>query len=507
LQLLILRCTFVLLCFATTRISFAQEDSTEHCATDLRHRALLNADPGYAERFGALENQVNTVMGQIQTNDLNSSQGLIMGDTLEIPIVVHVIHSGQALGVGANISDSQIIYAVEALNDRYRMTAGTWGASGNGIDTEIQFVLAKRDPDCNSSNGIVRVNGSGVTDYSNEGLSVGLGAGADELEIKDLSRWPATDYLNVWVVTEIENNNGGGGIQGYAYFPGVSRLLDGLVIMHTAFGVTGTVNSWNNNNRTFAHEVGHYFSLYHTFEGDSNAASCPPTNNGCGTGLGDCCADIEPHIRAASNCPSGTNPCTSTSWGDAPTNYMNYSSQTCANMFSADQSDRMRASLLGARHSLLSSLGGVAPSGAAVASAACTPSSTSTANGFPMGIINLSFEGLDVTTSFAHPDSGYVDMSCTQQTDVYPSTTYSIDINTGLYYNQDVRVYMDYNNDGDFLDTLELAFSNNSSTTHSGNITIPANPTLNTPIHNTGKPRIIQFTCAARSPQAFLAPT
>lgn len=459
----------------------AQQGNEEHCASHTLHEKLLETDPTYAKQHIRNENEIQDLVQAMQASAGNGSQAQVFGDTLEIPVVVHVIHTGQNVGVGANISTAQINGAIEAINDRYRKTPNTHGDAA-GVDTEIQFILAKRDPDCNATTGIVRVNGSSVTDYSNEGITAGQGSGADELEVKALSRWPATDYVNVWVVTEIENNNGGFGIQGYAYFPGVSPVRDGIIIMHSAFGVSGTVNSWNNLNRTFTHEVGHYLNLYHTFEGDNSGNNCPGTTNGCGSGSGDCCTDTEPHIRAASNCPTGANSCTSASWADVQHNYMNYSSQTCADMFSEDQSDRMRAALFGPRSSLLTSLGTEAPSSNTVASASCSPNTTNLSNGFGMGITNVTFENIDVNSSSAVGDSGYRDYSCHQMAEVFPSTTYSISINSGTSNDEDVRVYIDFNDDGDFLDANEFVFTNDTDTLHTGNIVIPSNPTLNTPL-------------------------
>ncbi len=458
-----------------------QQGNEEQCASHTLHEKLLEVNPTYAKQHIRNENEIQDLVQAIQASAGNGSQAQVFGDTLEIPVVVHVIHTGQNVGVGANISTAQINGAIEAMNDRYRKTPNTHGDAA-GVDTEIQFILAKRDPNCNATTGIVRINGSSVTDYSSEGITAGQGSGADELEVKALSRWPATDYVNVWVVTEIENNNGGFGIQGYAYFPGASAVRDGIIIMHSAFGVSGTVNSWNNLNRTFTHEVGHYLNLYHTFEGDNSGNNCPSTTNGCGSGAGDCCVDTEPHIRAASNCPTGTNTCTSASWADVQHNYMNYSSQTCADMFSEDQSNRMRAALFGPRSSLLTSLGTEAPSSNTVASASCSPNTTNLSNGFGMGIINVSFENIDVNSSSAVADSGYRDYSCHQMAEVFPSTTYSISINSGTSNDEDVRVYIDFNDDGDFLDTNEFVFSNDTDTLHTGNIVIPANPTLNTPL-------------------------
>jgi len=459
----------------------AQQGNEEQCAAHLRHEKLLITDPVYKRNHENAERQIQGILQNITINGSNGAQAQIFGDTLEIPVVVHVIHTGQSVGVGANIATSQINDAITVLNDRYRKTPNTHG-DANGVDTEIQFVLAKRDPDCNSTTGIVRVNGSSVTDYADEGITAGQGSGAVELDVKALSRWPATDYLNIWVVTEIEDNGGGFGIQGYAYFPGVSASYDGVVIMNTCFGTTGTVNSWNNLNRTLTHEVGHYFNLYHTFEGDNSGNNCPGTTNGCGSGSGDCCGDTEPHIRAASNCPTGTNGCTSTSWDDVQHNYMNYSSQSCADMFTDNQSDRMRAALLGPRHSLLSSLGTEAPSTNTVASASCSPNTTNLSNTFGLGVGNVTFEDIDVTSDGAVGDGGYRDYSCHHMAEVDPSTSYSISIKSASVNNEDARVYIDYNDDGDFLDNGEFVFTSDTDTLHTGTIAIPSNPTLTTPL-------------------------
>ena len=342
---------------------------------------------------------------------------------------------------------------------------------------EVEFCLAQRDPNCLATTGIVRVNGSSVTDYALEGINAGGSAGASETDVKALSRWPNTDYVNIWVVTEIENNNGGSGIQGYAYFPGASSSVDGIVIMHTAFGTLGTVNSFNNLCRTLTHEMGHYFNLYHTFEGDNGGTQCPATGNNCGSGVGDCCGDTEIHQRSSSNCPSGMNTCTSAMFGSVVNNYMDYSSQTCADEFTADQKTRMRAALCGPRASLLSSLGCTPVTTTPPGTAACSPQTTNLSNSFGMGVRNVTFHDLNVTSSNAVNDGGYVDNTCNQAANLAPSTPYNISIFTGTTNNQDVHVYIDYNNDNDFTDPGEQVMTSTNDTLHTLTYTTPANPT------------------------------
>jgi hypothetical protein len=312
--------------------------SMEQCAfeeVNARESALPNST--------TLEERELSYKAYLKSNSYDKLDGVIT----VIPVVVHVIHTGQAEGVGANISDAQIQSAITQLNNNFRKVEGTHG-DADGVDTEIEFCLASIDPDGNPTDGIVRVDGSSVTGYSEDGVCVFTSCTGNELSLKNLSRWPNNQYYNIWVVTEIMGNNGGYGIQGFAYFPGSSSLYDGTMIMNTCFGSIGTVNSWNNMGRTLTHEVAHGMGLYHSFEGDGGGASCP-------TGSGDYVADTDPHKRSSSNCPSGTNTCTGGSLTDIVHNYMDYSSQTCADMFTQGQADRMNTQIAFFRSSLASS--------------------------------------------------------------------------------------------------------------------------------------------------------
>lgn len=269
----------------------------------------------------------------LQSNTYDKLDGVIT----TIPVVVHIIHTGESEGVGNNISDAQIESAIIQINSNFRKEEGTHG-DADGVDTEIEFCLASIDPDGNATDGINRVDGSAVAGYSADGICVTSGCTSNEIAVKNLSRWSNSSYYNIWVVSEISGNNGGFGIQGFAYFPGSSSLYDGTVIMNTCFGSIGTVNPWNDMGRTLTHEIGHGMGLYHSFEGDNGGSSCP-------SGSGDAVADTDPHKRSSSNCPSGLNSCTGNPSSDVVHNYMDYSSQSCADMFTQGQSDRMNTQI------------------------------------------------------------------------------------------------------------------------------------------------------------------
>jgi hypothetical protein len=213
------------------------------------------------------------------------------------------------------------------------------------VDVEIDFCLAVHDPSGNPTTGINRVNGSAITNYSTQGISLsGCSTGAAENSVKSLSRWPVSSYYNIWVVSEICN----GGWGGWTYYPN-GGVNDGATIISSSFTSSSTLPT---------HEVGHGFYAYHTFEGDGGNVSCPVDNN-CATD-GDKVCDTPPHKQG--DCGS-SNPCTASgTWFDTRYNYMSYCSSL--NRFTQGQKDRMRAvAEVSPRLSLLTSLGCVPVTG------------------------------------------------------------------------------------------------------------------------------------------------
>lgn len=464
------------LCMLGLMGSQAQNEraATEKCASALIHNRLMSTDPTYKARVLANEARIQAIINsqKVQkTGGPNQTQATVY----TIPVVVHVIHLGESVGSGTNISDAQIQSAIDNLTDAYRNQSPY-----TGVDVEVEFALAQRDPNCNATNGIVRIDGSGTSDYATNGLTT---SGTDnEATIKALSKWPNSTYYNIWVVAGIDGNMGGGGVQGFAYFPGASSSIDGAVILYNSFGYdpTGTLGynlkSYTNRNVTTIHELGHAFNLYHTFEGDGSGSTCP-TGNQCGSGLGDCCSDTPPHMRSASNCnTSGTNSCDGGSSNSLFVhNFMDYSSDACQTEFTTAQAARMRAALESSRGGLLNSLATTAPSGS-MPTAACIPVEQNVGS-YPIGVYGLTFNTLNVSSSSANADGGYVDRTCYYQTTVTAGTAVTVTVNTGTSYNHDVRMYIDFNNDGDFADSGETVFSSdNVMTTHTGTITIPASP-------------------------------
>lgn len=284
-------------CLMITLSVFAQK---EPCYFDSYLRTQKN-------RIVAAEKVISNEVANLT----KSSHGL-----KTIPVVVHVIHNGGT----ENISDAQILSQIEVLNEDFRKMPGTPG-DGNGVDTEIEFCLAKISPDGNCTNGIVRVRSTLANHLTYE-----------RAQLKELSYWDNTRYLNMYVVKSI---NGGSGIAGYASFPGGPPEEDGIVVRHNYFGKTGTASS--TLGRTTTHEIAHWFGLYHTFQ------------DGCQTDLcteGDLVCDTPPVALPNFNCPV-VNTCSNDSpdVNDQVENYLDYTDDNCKNMFTDGQKQRMQATL------------------------------------------------------------------------------------------------------------------------------------------------------------------
>lgn len=262
-----------------------------------------------------------------------------------IPVVVHVIHSGQAIGVNQNISDARVLSQITVLNEDFRKKVGTPGFGSNplGVDTEIEFCLAQTDPEGNPTNGINRVN-LGTTTWNEYNV---------ETILKPQTQWDPTKYFNIWVCQFGGDLNG---VLGYAQFPSNSGLggipytgnanTDGVIIEWRAFGrnteAPGTYFMYSttqgyNKGRTATHEIGHAFGLRHIWGDNYNC-----TVNTIDSGQ-DYCPDTPPHSDANDSCTGVLNSCTG--YTPMPENYMDYGHDTCLNTFTPNQTTRMRTVL------------------------------------------------------------------------------------------------------------------------------------------------------------------
>lgn len=258
------------------------------------------------------------------------------GDVITIPVVVHIIHSGQAYGSAPNITDAQVASQITVMNQDFRKMAGTRGANTEavGADTKIQFALAKVDPNGNPTSGIHRVNMC-QTSWSMEDI---------DNVVKPQTIWDPTQYMNMWSV-----NFSTAGLLGYAQFPSGSNLTglaangglaetDGVVAGYYCFGSSdvndGTfiLGTGVDLGRTMTHEVGHFLGLRHLW-GDGN----------CFTDYVDDTPFSSNVANAHYNCTVTQDSCPTMPGLDMVRNYMNYTMDACMNIFTNDQKARITA--------------------------------------------------------------------------------------------------------------------------------------------------------------------
>ncbi len=104
-----------------------------------------------------------------------------------LPVVFHVIHNGGS----ENISDAQVIAGLNHLNNAFQNIG--YYDDQIGEDIQVQFCLAKRDPDDNATTGINHVQ-SALTNLNME---------SQDIALKNVIRWNPTAYINIWIVNEI----------------------------------------------------------------------------------------------------------------------------------------------------------------------------------------------------------------------------------------------------------------------------------------------------------------
>jgi len=329
-------------------------------------------------------------------------------ETLRIPVVVHLIYNNSSELLAEDIVRNQI----EVLNQDYnRFNADA--SETREIFQEIagkanvEFFLATKDPDGNATNGITKhftektsfldfdyalflqaiiTCGVDLNDpqsiadnldciisiYGSDPTQIDFIAQLDEVKSSDtggVDPWDQSRYLNIWVCNLSVSVFGEQVpfLLGYAYppvgapnwpteeFPEDYWTKDGVVIHYQVFGkdnpAIGSLQGINDQGRTLTHEVGHYLGLRHIW-GDGDC--------GLDDGIGDTplmANESQDQSGSIIQCSSlfNKNTCVDegTDYPDMIENYMDYTQESCQNMFSVEQVALMRNMLMGPRLELV----------------------------------------------------------------------------------------------------------------------------------------------------------
>lgn len=270
------------------------------CSSNDVLEAQMDADPSLRQRMNDIEEFTQRVIAN------PDAYRLLADGTIEIPVVFNVLYRTSA----QNVSLAQLQSQVDVLNEDFATTNADYNLtstynsvkSGNIGVTFVLDAVNRRSTNTVSwsTNDAMKKSAKGIPPTS-----------------------PATK-LNIWVC------NMGGGILGYAQFPGGSAATDGVVLDDNATGRTGTAAAPFHKGRTATHEVGHWLNLRHIW-GDAT----------CGN---DQVGDTPTHNTANYGCPAAghLSTCAGTPV-EMTMNYMDYSDDACMYMFSAGQKSRMLA--------------------------------------------------------------------------------------------------------------------------------------------------------------------
>jgi Pregnancy-associated plasma protein-A len=302
-------------------MSPAKPPKHRQCGAQQVNERLYEEDPKLRDRHRRIEDECQKAI-------YSGAAQRVWRKLVTIPVVVHVVAKNDE----EDISDEQIESQFAVLNADYRGTNADrdkvpdpW--KGLVADPNIAFELAKKDPKGKPTDGITRTATSEDSFGTDDGVKSKAGGG--------VAPWPTDRYLNLWVC------NLGGGLLGYAQFPGGPARTDGVVILYTAFGTTGAAADPFNLGRTATHEIGHWLNLRHIW-GDTNdcsgsdQVSDTPRAQAPNYGKPDW-----PHI----SCNNGPN-------GDMFMDYMDYVDDAAMFMFTQGQAARMNATLAGPRKKL-----------------------------------------------------------------------------------------------------------------------------------------------------------
>lgn len=237
-----------------------------------------------------------------------------------IPVVFHIIHAGGP----ENISDEQVEDCIRVMNEDYQKLNSDWDNVQSEFlpivaDCEIEFKLAKRDPQGNCTNGITRTFSTVTFD----------GDGGDRIAAvqAEHGNWPGDEYMNVYVAENI------GGAAGYTFLPGWSTGMgNGIHVLHNYVGSIGTSSTFTEH--TMTHEAGHWFNLSHLWGGTNN----PGVQSNCNDDDG---VSDTPNTIGWQSCNLQGNTCDGQK--DNVENFLEYS--YCSKMFTLGQKARMHAAL------------------------------------------------------------------------------------------------------------------------------------------------------------------
>jgi hypothetical protein len=245
-------------CSVLPSMSIAQ---TLHCNTDEHHRLMVENNPDIIKIDKDFNERLLKAINKLdRPAELGRTTGALP-DTIDIPIVVHVVHDFGSFNsyVGmtdiAYVSDDAIFEAFKSWNTVFMKQ------NGDTVDViqpfkkyignpKIRLRLATIDPYGRPTKGITRTR-SYLTYFASDEAKYDV--------------WPPSSYVNIWVISRMRPFDKGSAAA-YALNPAggaASPYYDGVI----------SLADYINRDNTMNHEIGHVFSLIHPW-GGTNQAQC-----------------------------------------------------------------------------------------------------------------------------------------------------------------------------------------------------------------------------------------
>lgn len=290
----------------------AANSKVKSCYSMVNLNRLLNENPSLEKKMYDIEYHTRSLIAAKKPDGVGNGNGNGNGGgddgggtgggdnlgVINIPVYFHVVYSNSA----ENVSDQQINAQMSVLNDDFRL-------SNDANQTPSEFASVVADAEINFTL-------AGTFRHANSTSSWGTN---DAVKAAYPPITPET-HLNIWVCDI------GGGILGYAQFPGGPTSTDGVVLLYST--LPGGSAAPYNEGRTATHEVGHYLNLRHIW-GDGRC------------NRDDFVSDTPKSDAPNYGCPSY--PTVNCRSNDMTMNYMDYTNDACMYMFSEGQKTRMRA--------------------------------------------------------------------------------------------------------------------------------------------------------------------
>ncbi|KAJ4302444.1 hypothetical protein N0V88_002588 [Collariella sp. IMI 366227] len=226
----------------------------------------------------------------------------------------------EAAAVAAGLFTTQAVTTVDVY---FHVVASSTALSG-GYLTDAMLTAQLNTMNAAYAPHSIQFSHKGTTRTVNANWAVD--GNGYEMTMKKSLRKGTYSTLNLYFLKDMGDN------LGYCYFPttaasgSTAYIRDGCTVLYSTVPGGSTTNY--NLGGTVTHEVGHWFGLYHTFQG------------GC-TGSGDSVADTPAQASSTSGCPTSRDSCPSQAGLDPIHNYMDYSYDTCYEEFTPGQQARM----------------------------------------------------------------------------------------------------------------------------------------------------------------------